>query len=100
RSDPRSVRSSGLRCGTGGQMGRVTWFSVIVALLLGACADAGLRREVASLRKQVDELTLQQKRVNQHAELEARLAKVEAFLAPYINQPPAPVEPDPAVTYS
>ncbi len=82
-------------------MGRMRWLSVVVlALLLGACADAGLRREVASLRKQVDELTMQQKRVGAHAEMETRLARVEKFLGPYMNQPPPPAEPDPAVTYS
>ena len=32
--------------------------------------------------------------------VDARLAKVEKFLGPYMNQPPPPPEPDPKATYS
>jgi protein-disulfide isomerase len=79
--------------------------TLVAALLLGACADAGLRREVATLRTRVDQLEHGRDSGTgadggADAQLSSRLAKVEKFLAPYINQPPAPPEPNPAVTYS
>jgi protein-disulfide isomerase len=79
--------------------------TLVAALLLGACADAGLRREVATLRTRVDQLEHERGNAtggdgSSEAPFSSRLAKVEKFLAPYIDQPPAPPEPNPAVTYS
>jgi protein-disulfide isomerase len=77
-------------------------WTLLAAFLLGACADAGLRREVTTLRARVDELEREKSGAGGHGDgsVEARLAKVEKFLAPYIDQPPAPPEPDPKVTYA
>jgi len=80
-------------------MRRICW-PVLVALLLGACADAGLRREVVSLRERVKQLEQERDTHPQGGSLESRLAKVEKFLAPYIDAPPAPPEPDAKLTYA
>ena len=76
--------------------------TLVAALLLGACADAGLRREIATLRTRVDQLEQERDGGDRGAEaqLSSRLAKVEKFLGPYMDQPKAPPDPDPAVTYS
>ena len=79
--------------------------TILAALSLGACADAGLRREVAALRTRVDQL--EHERGGGSASggggggnLDARVSKIEKFLAPYIDQPPAPPDPDPKATYA
>jgi protein-disulfide isomerase len=77
-------------------------WTLVAAFFLGACADAGLRREVATLRARVDKLEHEKAggSGDGHGSVDARLAKVERFLAPYIDQPPAPPEPDPQATYA
>jgi protein-disulfide isomerase len=77
-------------------------WTLVAAFSLGACADAGLRREVATLRARVDKLEHEKAAGGGgvDASVDARLGKVERFLAPYIDQPAAPPDPDPKVTYA
>jgi protein-disulfide isomerase len=73
--------------------------AALLALALASCADAGLRREVTTLRARVDALETADGKA---ADCEARVARLEGFLAPYMDgqAEAAAGEPDPAATYA
>jgi hypothetical protein len=60
---------------------------LLAALLLAGCQGGGDADRVAALEKKVDAI-------------DGRLAKLEAFLKPYLDQPPPRPEPDPRAVYA
>jgi protein-disulfide isomerase len=71
-----------------------------LALALG-CAGSGSNAKLTELDRRVQALEEQNRELAAGREAEtSRLAKVEKFLGPYMNQPPPPPEPDPATTYA
>jgi protein-disulfide isomerase len=82
----------------------VSRFVFVAAMLAAAtassaCQDAASKKKIDDLAARVDKL---EKGGGGAAGggVDARLAKVEKFLGPYMNQPPPPPEPDPKATYS
>jgi len=82
----------------------VTRFALVAALLAAtassACQDAATAKKIDELSERVAKLEKGGGGAGGGAAVDARLAKMEKFLGPYMNQPPPPPEPDPAATYS
>jgi hypothetical protein len=66
--------------------------------VLAGCTDAKTQKRLEELEARVAKM--EKGGGGAEGSVDARLAKVEKFLGPYMNQPPPPPEPDPAVTYS
>jgi len=82
----------------------VTRFVFVAALV--AAATSSMACQDAATKKKIDELSSRVEKLEKGGggagggTVDARLAKVEKFLGPYMNQPPPPPEPDPKATYS
>jgi protein-disulfide isomerase len=79
----------------------VTRFVFAAALVAAATASSACQD--AATKKKIDELSARVEKLEKGGgggDVGGRLAKVEKFLGPYMNQPPPPPEPDPKVTYS
>ena len=80
----------------------VTRFVFVAAMV--AAATASTACEDAATKKKIDELSARVEKIEKGGAgggtVDGRLAKVEKFLGPYMNQPPPAPEPAPAATYS
>jgi protein-disulfide isomerase len=78
---------------------------VFVAAMVAAAAASSACQDAAS-KKKIDDLSARVEKLEKGGgaagggSVDTRLAKVEKFLGPYMNQPPPPPEPDPKATYS
>ncbi len=78
---------------------------VLVAVLAATAATSSACQDAAT-KKKLDELGTRVEKLEKGGSgagagtVDARLAKVEKFLEPHMNQPPPAPEPDPSATYS